>query len=379
MSTINLTWDACGSAAVGTNVYYGKSLIVTGNPITGTGWTLYTGAALTNTATSAALLGLDDNVEYLTYVYCQCASSGNGPLVNAGPYIKYVCPTVTASTTSSAVSYTLTVPASANNAGTWIQTIRVTLLDSAGVTVLSTNVHTSPFTGTISSNFTGLAANTTYTLKVAYSNNAVSRTNACTTQTLTTAVSCVAPTVTISNITATSFDVAWTPTGGGDTFNLLINSSAIATGLVSSPFTVTGRTAGTTYQVNIVRNCSSGGNATSTTQNVSTSAAVNTVFVSNSLPNCSITSITGIPGYTFSGPVNVGGSSNGTHSAYSATRMQVTVGGSSIGASNLEIDINGSSFQLIAIPSGAGAGGVYLSNPISVSATDTIEISLDTP
>lgn len=271
MATANITWNACGTSSDGQYLYYGKSSIVTGTPISGTGWTLYNSAPLTNTITNASISGLDDNVEYIFNIFCHCTSSGNGPISSQGPYIKYVCPTVSIPNVNyNTINYTLTVPISANNTGTWIQKIVVTLLDSAGISQISQNNHTSPFSTSISGSFTGLSSSTTYTLQVSYSNNSNSRSNSCTSQTVTTYAACVAPTVTISNISNTTFDVAYTPISSGDTFDILVNGSAIATGLTTSPYTVTGRTANTLYTVAVRKNCATGGSATSTTQNVTT-------------------------------------------------------------------------------------------------------------
>lgn len=271
MSTGNLSWGACGPSSDGTNLYYGKTQIATGNPLSGTGWTLYNGAALANSASSATITGLDDNVEYTSYIYCHCASAGNGSLVNQGPVIKYVCPSVSSATTTfNTLNYTLSVPISANNAGTWIQNIKVVLLNGSGSTILYTNTHTAPFSGSITNSFSGLNPSTSYTLQVSYSNNAASRTNLCSSQVVTTTAACAAPTVVVSNITNSAFDVAFSPIAAGDTFAVQLNSSTIATGLTSSPYTVTGLSGSTSYQVAVVKSCATGGTATSAPQNVST-------------------------------------------------------------------------------------------------------------
>src|ERR1700749_2367087 len=108
MATANYTWTPCGSSSDGQYVYYGKTNIATGTPVSGTGWTFYTGPPLPNTANSASITRLDDNVEYPFYVYCHCPAAGNGPLSNFGPLIKYICPTLSNITpTFNGVSYTV--------------------------------------------------------------------------------------------------------------------------------------------------------------------------------------------------------------------------------------------------------------------------------
>lgn len=287
MATANIpSWTPCGSVSDGQYLYYGKTNIVTGTPISGTGWTLYTGAPLSNTTSSATITGLDDNVEYTFYIYCHCPTSGNGPLSNYGPVIKYVCPTVQSTIpTFNGVSYTLSVPASSNNTGSWIQTIVVQVYDSSGVNLLSTNVHNQPFASTISSSFTGLSASTNYQLKLSYSNSASSRSSACSSTPFTTAAACTAPTVTVSNITANSFDVSWTPSTGGS-FDILVNNAVVASGLTTGLYTVTGLSAATIYQLNVRKNCTTGGTAVSTTQNITTvNALISGVISMNSDTN----------------------------------------------------------------------------------------------
>lgn len=282
MATGNPTWTACGSSSDGTYLYYGKTQIVTGNPLSGTGWTLYSGATLANTANSATIPGLDDNVEYTFYVYCHCTTSGNGPLSNFGPIINYACPTIASTTPSSnGLSYTLNVPSSANNTGSWIQNIVVSVYDSGGLTLLYSNIHNAPFVSPISGNFTGLVAGTNYQLKISYSNAGATRTSACSTTNFSTAAACVAPIVTLNNATSNSFDVLWSPSTGG-TFDILVNSNVVASGLVSSPYTVTSLLPATIYQVNVRKNCSTGGNAVSSTQSITTSnATINGVIAIN--------------------------------------------------------------------------------------------------
>lgn len=293
--TANLSWQACGSSSDGTYLYYGKSTIVTGTPISGTGWTLYTGAPLANTASSATISGLDDNVEYNFNIYCHCSTSGNGPIQTQGPSIKYVCPTVTiVNTTFNSINYNLSVPATSNNTGTWIQAITVTLYDSSGSTLLYTNTHSSPLSTSINGSFTTLSPSTSYTLKVAYSNTGNTRSNICTSQVITTNVSCSAPTLTITNITNSSFDVAYSPINAGDTFDILLNSNAVATGLTVSPYTVTGLTVNTAYTIAVRRNCITGGNAISSTSNVTTSntSTCTTEVSSLQIQNVSTSAIT---------------------------------------------------------------------------------------
>jgi len=273
MATINLTWQPCGSSSDGQYIYYGKTNVVTGTPISGTGWTLFTGAALVNTQGSVSITGLDDNVDYTTYGYCHCADAGNGPLVNFTPLIKYECPTLSnISPTYNGVSYNLTIPNSASNSGTWIEKILVNLYDSTDQNLLQTNTYLPPYNPNSSGSFTALNSSSNYNLHVAYSNNANTRTNQCGSSTFITSAPCVAPTVTVNNATSNTFDVNWSPATGG-TFDILVNNNVVASGLTTGPYTVTNLTPATIYQVNVRKNCTTGGTAISGTQSISTTNA----------------------------------------------------------------------------------------------------------
>jgi len=285
MATINLTWDACGSSSDGQYIYYGKKNIATGTPVNGTGWTLYTGAPLPNTQNSASITGLDDNVEYTIYGYCHCPSSGNGPLITQGPFIKYVCPTINTITPSfDSVSYSIAVPNSANNSGTWIQTVKVTITNMSNLTNAGAKTYSSPFS-TINDSITGLNPNTIYSLSISYIDAGNTRSQVCTNSPFTTSTSCVAPTIAVNNPTASGFDISWNPSTGG-TFDILVNNSVVAAGLTTSPYTATNLNPSTIYQVNVRKNCSTGGTAISQTQTITTSnASINGTISMNSDTN----------------------------------------------------------------------------------------------
>lgn len=287
MATANVSWTACGSASTGQFLYYGKNLVVTGNPLSGTGWTLYNNAPLANTASSATITGLEDNVDYVFAVYCDC-TNGNGPISNIGPLINSVCPSVSNTTpTFNGLSYSLTVPSSANNGGSWIQTIVVSVLNSTSTSTLSSQTFNAPFSSTLSSNFSGLNSSTNYNLSVAYSNAGSTRTVTCGSTPFSTAASCPNPSISVSNITSNSFDVSWTPTTGGS-FDILVNGNPVATGLTSTggTYTVTGLSSATIYQVAVRLNCTTGGTGISATQNVTTtSATINGIIAINQNTN----------------------------------------------------------------------------------------------
>lgn len=276
--TANIALNACGGASDSMKIYYGKTTIVTGDPLTGTGWTLHTGAPLSAGTTSVVITGLDDNVQYTFYRYCHCPISGETDPEIQGPEIKYVCPTFqSTSSSSNQINYTILIPTSANNVGTWINKILVQVYDSTGTTLFSANTHNSPFSSSVSGSFLGLTASTTYRIKIKYSNAVGTVTHDCGFQDVMTQAPCVAPTVTSGDITYNSFEVAWSVPASfsGDNYSIVINSNTIASGLTigSSPYLVTGLDPNTIYSVQVVRNCGFGGTSSSTPINITTDSA----------------------------------------------------------------------------------------------------------
>jgi len=279
MTTANVTINACAGASDSMKVYYGKTLLVTGDPVSGTGWTLYTGGPIAGSTTSVTITGLDDNVEYTFYRYCHCPVSGDTTPEIDGPIIKYVCPSFqTTNASSNQIDYVVSVPPSVNNSGTWIQRILVEVYDSTGTTLLSQNVYNGPFSSTLSGSFLGLLSQTSYQLRIRYSNTAGTLFRACTALNIDTTPACVAPTVNISNLNGTSFDINWTVPSAyiGDTYNIIINSSTVASSIPygSQPYTYSGATPSTSYSVQVVRNFAYGGQCTSSTQTVNTPFAL---------------------------------------------------------------------------------------------------------
>lgn len=270
MATISLTMNACGGSATTQKIYYGKTKLVTGDALTGTGWTLYSGSAVSANTTTVTLTSLDDNVDYSVERYCNCPISGDIGPERLDGLIKNLCPTFGfIHPSSTTVSYQASIPSSASTAGTWIDKVLVELL-SVSDTVLQTNTINKPFSLFVNvGSFAGLTPNSSYKLRLKYSNSAGTRTYACTAQALTTTSACSAPTVTLTNVSGTSITVNWTvpSINPGDTYNLIKNGVTIASGLglSASPYILTGLTSNTLYQIGVQRNCGTGGTATGQT------------------------------------------------------------------------------------------------------------------
>lgn len=105
-----------------------------------------------------------------------------------------------------------------------------------------------------------------------------------------------------------------------------------------------------------------------------------TVYISTTAPGVSITNVTGITGYTFSGPLLAGSAqqvSSGVHNGFS-TIITVTLSGSATLASNLTLYKNEVKMQCLAVPQGAGAAGTYSFSSVSFAYGDEVRISMGT-
>jgi hypothetical protein len=100
------------------------------------------------------------------------------------------------------------------------------------------------------------------------------------------------------------------------------------------------------------------------------------VDITNDLPNLVITNVTGIGGFTFSGPVPVGGRDTGVHTAFTAI-IQVTTTGIAAITGNLALVRNGIVIDCINIPSSTTPGVLTFTSQTFVG-TDLIQIELNT-
>lgn len=270
MATISLTMNACGGSSTSQKIYYGKTNLVTGSGLNGTGWTLYSGSAISASTTTVTLTALEDNVDYSVERYCNCPTSGDIGPERVDKLIKIVCGNVLfIQPGSTSISYQLQLPSSLSNSGGWVDKVLVELLNSSGSTVLLTNTVNKPFPLFLSSgSFTGLTPSSSYKIRIKYLNNAGTRTYECSSQDVTMTTACSAPNVSLSNAGATSMTVSWSVTSPlpGDTYNIIKNGVTIASGLPisASPYTLTGLTMNTLYQIGVQRNCGSTGTATGT-------------------------------------------------------------------------------------------------------------------
>lgn len=102
------------------------------------------------------------------------------------------------------------------------------------------------------------------------------------------------------------------------------------------------------------------------------------VYISTTAPGLSITGISGIIGYTFSGPLLAGSSlqsTGGLHDGGSFS-IGVTFSGTAVLASNIRLYKNGIQQQCVSIPQGTGSSFVF--NGVFFTLTDEIKISMGT-
>lgn len=267
MATILLTMNACGGSSTSQKIYYGKTSLVTGNALTGTGWTLYSGASISASTTSVSITPLENNIDYSVERYCNCPTSGDTGPERIDNLIKYVCgefPTLSAGSTTA--SYNVFLPASLNSAGSWVDKVVVELLNSNATVILQSNTINRPFSSSNPGSFSGLTVGTSYQIRLKYSTNSGSRVHDCPVVPLTTSAACSAPTVTLSGVNPTSMVINWTVASSnpGDTYNIIKNGTTIASGLslTSSPYSLTGLAQNTLYQIGVQRNCGTSGSAT---------------------------------------------------------------------------------------------------------------------
>jgi hypothetical protein len=116
----------------------------------------------------------------------------------------------------------------------------------------------------------------------------------------------------------------------------------------------------------------------STPSTTTTTTLPNNVSVTNTLGTVGISNVTGISGFTFSGPVNAGGTAYGHHNAFTGT-IVVTLTGTAAVDGNLSLAVNGSGniVQCFFIPAGTGAG-TYTFNSRTYLSTDTIDVQGNT-
>lgn len=102
-----------------------------------------------------------------------------------------------------------------------------------------------------------------------------------------------------------------------------------------------------------------------------------TVDITNGLTNVTITNVTGITGFTFTGTVPVSGRETGSHDALVSAFIAVTLAGSASLNGNVSLSKNGVVWDTASVPMG-DAAGTYTFTAISAAATDIIHVSANT-
>lgn len=230
--------------------WYGKLADVGSTLPPGVGWN-NNGGLLGASDSSVLFNGLSLNTKYrfLVKSHCTFGDSAYAELDSS----KLKCPDVTISFTDTTINATLAIT-NPDEFPTVTDSISVALINIATSNVVSTVTLVSPYTASMSANFTGLTQNTNYNITVSTGNPLV----ICSTTPVTTAVTnvCTVITYTVTNRTDTSFDINITNLGS-ETYDISLNGgiSYTYTGLTGTVTHITGLTIGTGYNVVIRRNC----------------------------------------------------------------------------------------------------------------------------
>lgn len=166
-ATINWTNNSPSNTQ---EVYYGKDLLVTGLPGTGTGWIGSDQNPLTGSAGSLIISNLDDNVKYKFLVKTDCTNSQN--IFSQSTGIKWVCaPLATSGPSSGILAYTLSVDPSVSNPGSPITKIVVTLIGTDRINqgvVYQTKKYGAPFSSSYTDQFNMVNGDVDWVVRVTY-------------------------------------------------------------------------------------------------------------------------------------------------------------------------------------------------------------------
>lgn len=169
MSTANITWTN-QSPSNTQELYYGRDLLVTGFPGSGTGWIASDQNPLPGTQGSISIAPLDDNVKYKFLVRSDCANSQN--IFSQSTAIKWVCGGIQTSGPSSGIlAYTLQVDPSASNAGSAVTKLVVTLTGTDRLNqgfLYQTRSYSAPFSSSYTDQFNNVNGDIDWTLRVTY-------------------------------------------------------------------------------------------------------------------------------------------------------------------------------------------------------------------
>ena len=170
------------------------------------------------------------------------------------------------------------------------------------------------------------------------------------------------------------------------------NAAWITLTSATSPIVVTGLVDGATYEAFLDADCGGGtfsyppvpltflppGDTTTTSSTSTTTTQYTNVSVQSTLAGTTVTNVTGISGFTWSGgPMGPGSERTGLHNAFTGT-VSVVITGPPILAGNIVLKKNGVVLQCINL--GTGLTYPYTATFVSHSftATDLLEIDLNT-
>jgi len=172
-ATATISWQNQASGTT-QELYYGKDLLATGLPGSGSGWLPSDQNPLPSAAGSATISNLDDNVKYKFLVKSDCTNSQN--IYSSSTAVKWICGALqTSGPQSGTLVYTLQVDPSVSNAGSGITSIEVQLIGVDRVNfgnLYQVRTYSAPYSGSYTDQFNGVNGDVDWTIRVIYKTGA---------------------------------------------------------------------------------------------------------------------------------------------------------------------------------------------------------------
>lgn len=167
-----------------------------------------------------------------------------------------------------------------------------------------------------------------------------------------------------------------------------LDSTTVAvqqSGTLVTPFSIFGLSDNTSYTIKCNDNCSSssfqqiiviGTTTTSTSSTSTTTAPPYTVHVTSTLGSTVLTNVSGVPGFTLSGPLSPGQVQWGYHSTFTGS-ISMTLSGPPAVSGNAVLEKNNTIMQCIPILTSDTFPKTVVFNSLTFSSSDLIDLQLN--